>query len=57
MQDTFYCFWCWRRLPLSEGYRLVPPNKRKQCIPCFTKTKEARHGLRHRAPPHAPPSR
>lgn len=57
MNDTFYCFWCWRRLPLSGGYRLVPPNKRKQCMPCFTKTKEARHGLRHRAPAQTPPSR
>jgi len=57
MNDTFYCFWCWKRLPLSEGYRLVPPNNRKQCIPCHRKTKEARHGIRHRTPPHAPAQR
>ena len=57
MTDTFYCFSCWRRLPLSVGWHEIPPNRRKQCTPCHHKMKEARHALRHRAAAHTPQTR
>lgn len=43
-ETTFYCCWCSRRKPVSNGYREMS-RRRKKCTDCQHKSREAKNEL------------